>query len=603
MKAGITLRITSIGVVFVLLGALLTGCSDDAADDQLETREVITQEGPVIGQPASNGAYVWRGIPYAKPPLGDLRWRAPLPPAPRKYPLEANRFGDACVQIVVPLGGAPEELESGTVWGKEDCLFLNIYAPSDAVPAADLPVMFWIHGGGNIVGHSSFYDGSVLAEQQNVIVVTHNYRLGPFGWWRHSSLGGDNVRDASGNYAALDIIRALEWVRDNISGFGGNPEKVTIFGESAGATNVAALITSPMAKGLFHGAIMQSGNAAAGVTIAAAANFTDHPEAPGTEYSSNEMLLRFIMSHSVHCDRACARVHADEMTMAEQAEMLRSIDPATLLGLYGDRGIFAMPTVIRDGRVLPLDTLLESFGNKSLSNAVPMMLGTNKDENKLFMGLNPEYTVMLGGIPLWRRDAELYETIAEYGTLAWKLYGVDEPAVRLYRAGIPVWAYRFDWDEIPSRGFVDLAVIFGAAHAFEIPFVFGIFELGSLSSVLFDEENERRRLALSRRMMSYWAAFARDLNPARGTDGEAPKWQPFAPRSGVTYLHLDTSTAGIRMANAVVVLARLVERMKQDKRIIADPEKCLIFQAAVSSGNIKTGFTEAVSRLDCGTRS
>src|SRR5262249_22798225 len=154
-----------------------------------------------------------------------------------------------------------QNVRANTPVGSEDCLYLNVYAPRDAAPGAALPVMVWIHGGGNTIGAGELYDGGNLATTEHVVVVTVNYRLGPFGWFRHAARPGDGTTppERSGNFAVLDLVRALEWVRDDIAVFGGDPGRVTVFGESAGGTNTLLLLLAPQAQGLFHRAIVESG--------------------------------------------------------------------------------------------------------------------------------------------------------------------------------------------------------------------------------------------------------------------------------------------------------------------------------------------------------
>ena len=202
-----------------------------------------------MGHSNPYGAHAFVGIPYAQPPAGSLRWRGPRAVPPWTEPLEALDFGASCVQFASPMGG-DLSAEPGTLVGSEDCLFLNVYAPrkenAEAALAAARPVMFWIHGGGNTIGTSSFYDGGRLAADEDVVVVSVNYRLGPFGWFRHPAIAADvSPAEQSGNFALLDLIAALEWVRENISHFGGDPGNITIFGESAGGHNVLMLMTSP----------------------------------------------------------------------------------------------------------------------------------------------------------------------------------------------------------------------------------------------------------------------------------------------------------------------------------------------------------------------
>lgn len=560
-----------------------------------EKTKVFTEEGSVVGGIAENGARVWLGLPYARAPIGDLRWRAPQPPTPRPDSLQATEFSSVCAQFASPLGGAPESVEAGQLWGNEDCLYLNIYAPSK--PVGKLPVMFWMHGGGNIVGHSGFYDGSLLAERHQLVVVTINYRLGPLGWWHHRAFSGDSLEDASGNYGTLDSIQALKWVQANIAAFAGDATRVTIFGESAGATNVASLVASPLARGLFHGAIMQSGDAGRGVTIAEASHAQDGSP-PGLEASTNEILLKALMAQSADCNRACAQTQVRQMAKSQQAALLRRLDAKALLDLYGESGLATMPRLIKDGYVLPKAGLLSGFQR---SSAVPMILGTNRDEPTLFMAFNPEHSVLLGGLPLWRRDAHLYDLIVEYGSAAWKLYGVDKPASLLRSAGVPVWTYRFDWDDLAGIPFLPMKAMLGAAHAFEIPFVFGRFQLGRQTALLFDEDNKADRVALSDRMMAYWAAFAYYGDPGRGLDDEGHLWSAFAPDAGIGFLHLDAGKGGIHLSEKAQPLTfdRLLAMLNQDERISGAVQKCEVAKHAFRYNMAASVYIEVKRQLGC----
>lgn len=584
--------------------ALLAACATDAPETPAPTPDpatrVTTTEGDVVGFRGAEGARVWLGIPYARPPVGDLRWRAPQPPPARQGQLRALQFGSVCPQIGSPLGGAPPAV-TGRLWGSEDCLFLNLYAPpASAAADGSLPVMVWIHGGGNTVGHSGFYDGAPLAARQDVVVVTLNYRLGPLGWFHHPALAGTSALDASGNYGTLDIIRALHWVQDNAAAFGGDPSRVTVFGESAGATDVASLLVSPLAAGLFRGAIMESGGTSS-ASIATATHYADDPEAPGARSSSGEILLRAIRARTPGCDRSCARARADAMSGAEQAALLRSLDLAALFDLYGN-GMLGpdSPTVIRDGAVLPTEPFIDVLGEPGRFNAVPMILGTNRDEPKIFMAFDPDQVVRVAGLPLWRRDARLYDLKAEYGAMAWRIRGVDAPATKLRAAGVPVWSYRWDWDEEGSIAFIDLSALLGAAHGLEIPFVFGHFDVGPQSGLLFNDDNAPGRIDLSNRMMAYWAGFARDLDPGRGSDGRGPLWQPFDPPAGRSFLHLDTGPDGIRMDPEVLTVDELVERMAGDARIHGKAELCKVFAASFRFDG-SPEIDAAGSRLGCAT--
>ena len=209
-----------------------------------------TTYGPVEGS-AVGGVFAFLGVPFAAPPVGDLRWRPPVDPACWMDVRATKAFAPACLQL-------KDEAGTSTV-GDEDCLYLNVWTP--ATGAGDRPVLVFIHGGGNAVGTASdpLYDGQALAETHDVVVVTLAYRLGALGFLTHAELAAESKEGVSGNYAILDLVKGLEWVRDNVAGFGGDPERVMLFGESAGAVNTCTLLGSPLAGGLFDAAIVQSG--------------------------------------------------------------------------------------------------------------------------------------------------------------------------------------------------------------------------------------------------------------------------------------------------------------------------------------------------------
>jgi len=514
--------------------------------------------GDVVGATGQYGSHEWRGIPFAAPPVGERRWRSPAPAATWTGVREALAFGSPCSQIASPFAGVVDQ-EPGTYAGSEDCLYLNVYAPKsgpDDVPqgADRLPVMMWIHGGGNSIGHASFYDGGNLAASQDVVVVTINYRLGPFGWLRHASLRSTAVDDAeaSGNFAILDQIAALEWVRENIAAFGGDPDNVTIFGESAGGRDVLALLTSPLASGLFHRAIVQSGSARA-LPLDEAEAFADEDHG-GLPNSSNEILVRLLIGAGRASDRAGAIGVLATMDDAATARFLRETDAETLMTAYVTddmEGIPDVPNVFGDGVVLPSESPLEALATPGGFNAVPVMLGTNRDEVKIFMFADPRSTRQLLGFLPRLRDPDRYNASAAAGTLAWKLIGADAPAAAMRRAGLDdVYVYRWDWDEEPSFLGTDLSEMVGAAHGFEIPFVFGHYDLGPRANRFWTDDNRAGRDVLSGQMMSYWAEFARTGRPGKGRDGDLPEWTPYALTPGEpTYIVLDTTAdGGVRMS-------------------------------------------------------
>jgi para-nitrobenzyl esterase len=449
--------------------------------------------------------------------------------------------------------------------------------------------MVWIHGGGNTVGTGALYDGGNLATTHKVVVVTINYRVGPFGWFRHPALqrDGTNELDRSGNFALLDIIRSLEWVRDNVGAFGGDPGNVTIFGESAGANNVYMLLLAPQAHGLFHRAISESGGVMTS-TIAEAEHFTDDVEA-GRTNSSNEVLLQLLITDQRAADRAAAKTQLATMSAADIERYLRGKTNAEILLAYmpiPTMTMIDMPKVFSDGVVLPQDEPLQHLARADGYNRVPVIVGTNRDENKLFLFGDPKRVRRLFWLIPRLRDATRYNLSAEYMSKIWKAGGADEPAAAMRTTQDNVFVYRFDWDEEPHVLGADLSVILGAAHGFEIPFVFGHFDLGRQANVIFSKDNEPGRLALSKQMMSYWAEFAYHGAPGRGRDGQQPEWSAWdnsAPTSP-KFIILDTPTdGGVRVTSSgTQTAAAVLAAVDTDPRLPTPRDKCMIFHDLVN---------------------
>ncbi len=536
-----------------------------------------TVSGSYVGFTNEYGSDSYLGIPFAQPPVGALRWRAPRALPPASKPFEALAFGASCPQFASPLGG-DASAPPGTYVGDEDCLTLNVYAPkagADEAAVADRPVMVWIHGGGNFIGTSSFYDGGRLAADEGAVVVTVNYRLGPFGWFRHPALAETaSPAEQSGNFAVLDLIAGLQWVRENVRAFGGDPGNLTIFGESAGGQNVLLLMTSPLARGLFHRAISQSGGTWQD-TIAEAENPVDADE-PGLSTSSAEIAAALLARAGRAPDLAAARSLASTLPSSELAALLRGAAPDALLDLYDemtDGRLGSMPRVFPDGVVLPADGTRAALARPDGHADVPILFGSNRDENKLFLYNDPEIVRQWFGLYPSLRDPDRFEHSASYLSRHWKATGVDELA-ELLAAQHPgrVFGYRFDWDEEPTIFGIELGTLLGASHGFEIPFVFGHWNLGAQTGLLFDEGNEAGREALSAQMRSYWVEFATRGAPGRGLDESLPAWKPWStkPRRP-KWMRLDTPAGGgLTMRSQLDSSVALVEELKQNDRLDDD---------------------------------
>jgi para-nitrobenzyl esterase len=460
----------------------------------------VTQDGVVQGT-ARGTTDEFLGIPYAAPPTGDRRWAPPGPAARWSGVRPATSFGAHCPQTASPFGQA-----AGT---SEDCLFLNVYRPAGARPGR-LPVMFWIHGGALVTGESDDYDPAQLVKR-GVVVVTINYRLGALGFLADSALA---QRDGgpSGNYGLMDQQAALRWVQRNITAFGGNPRNVTIFGESAGGLSVLSQVTSPAAHGLFAGAIVQSGAYA----------LTEQPLAAAEQSGA----------------QFAASVGCAQTGPAQVAACLRAVPVSTILAKQNASGY--QPDI--DGAVLH-----QSIGTALASgqfNRVPLVNGSNHDEWRLFVGLDTlegqppvtaqNYLTSIEnelGLPQAAAEAVAREyPVANFPSapLALGAAGTDAvfacPALQVDTDAsrfVPVHAYEFADASAPQRFLPDVGFPYGAAHASEIQYLFGLSAAipGPLTPA-------QQRLAAA--MQGYWTSAARQHNP--NTLGE-PLWPAFSVAS------------------------------------------------------------------------
>jgi para-nitrobenzyl esterase len=568
-------RLASLWLAVALSG--LVACGGDAPPPTADPASARSlPAGALVGFTGAYGSHVWQGVPFAEPPTGRRRWRSPQPLPAWTGVREAIGYGSPCPQLASPFAGIVDQ-EPGSFAGDEDCLYLNVYAPRmepDALPTggARLPVMVWLHGGGNSVGHASFYDGGNLAQREKVVVVTVNYRLGPLGWFRHAALRAEaaDAVEASGNFGNLDQIQALRWVRDNIAAFGGDPGNVTLFGESAGARDTL----------LFHRAIVQSGSARP-LERDRAENFEDDPSAPGSHNSSNEVAMRLLIERGEASDRSGARERLLQLEASELAALFYAASAEQLIAAYRPdqaEGIPDVPNVFGDGVVLPAGDPLAALARADGHARVPVVLGTNRDENKTFLFADPKLVKRWFGRVPRLRDPDYYDGLAAALSDAWKLSGADAPADALLASGFrDVWVYRWDWDEQPTLLGADLSRMIGAGHGFEIPFVFGHYDLGPRGNIVFTDANEPGRVELSAAMMSYWAEFARSGDPGRGGAGALPAWTRWQQRGdpAVRTMLLDTTAGGgMRMAPDAVWAEQIVAAARADERLGTGPRRC-----------------------------
>jgi para-nitrobenzyl esterase len=454
---------------------------------------IQTAGGPVAGA-VSSATCAYEGIPYAAPPVGDLRWKPPQPAASWTSP-RPSAPGFACAQ-----GGSA----FGTASNSEDCLYLNVWVPT-ASPPSKAPVLAFVHGGSFLYGSGTFplYDGAKLAAATGNVVVTLNYRLGALGFLSNPALRAEDPSNpTAGDYGILDQIAALQWVKANVGAFGGDPSNVTIFGQSAGGTSMYAQLVSPLSAGLFARAIVESGAAASGGTLIAMPQAT--ADANGATFAS-----------ALGCTDASTLLSC-----------LRGKSVADILGQSGSIGSASF-WAVTDGVVIPSEPL--SLFASGKVNKVPVIVGSNANEGKLFLFQSPptdaaSYLSFANGIAAGQGAAVVAQyPVSSYGGSyldaadAVMTDGIFRcPARRVARglvaAGVPTFRYEFVHDlenpPIPNLG---------AFHGAELAFIFGNPFAGTFS-IAPDEQ------PLQTLMRSYWSAMAKSGAP---TASGAPAWPAY----------------------------------------------------------------------------
>lgn len=497
-------------------------------------KAVLTKEGVLSGfiLDEETGLEVFRGVRYAEPPFKDLRWRPPVPVQKWK--------GLKMCQLFSPI--APQNVgKNVSEHQSEDCLFLNIWTTKTNQPDAKLPVMIWIHGGGlnRGWGHKEFYDGSAFAER-GVVLVSINYRLGALGFLAHPALSAESDQGVSGNYGILDQMEALRWVQRNIAVFGGDPDNVTIFGESAGGTSVSALCASPLAQGLFHKAIIQSPWMFGYIDNLAEPNFANLKQPYASLPSAETLGVEWASKHT-----------SDQG--AEGLAALRSLsftEVVKTVGYYRTR-----PTV--DGWVLP-DHPQAVFRDGKQAK-IPVVVGTTKDEGNYFSGFvdyekRSEFEKKL--VSFYGSDAkqvlalypgetkqELKAAGSEYVTDAWFVQPARQLLDGMAQFSSPVFQYQF------SRGYPNNPKL-GAPHAVELRYVF---------NTLKNSEEHPESQLLADQVTDYWVQFAKTGDPNR--EG-LPEW-PLYTTKNKAYLDLDIEvTSGVDLKKeASDALDRATEKL------------------------------------------
>jgi para-nitrobenzyl esterase len=527
--------------------------------------DVDSTSGLTIGQ-NKNGVVHWDDIPYAEPPVGALRWMAPRKAKYQK--LLKPKENNFCVQKPSGMGGSTGE---GFFSGTEDCLYLDIKAPLNSNSTTKLlPVMFWIHGGGNTSGLKDIYDFSKMVRKHNVVVVTINYRLGPFGWFTHPAIQDKQKGlDKTSNFGTLDIIAALKWLQPNISLFGGDPNNITIFGESAGGHNVLSLLVSELSKDLFHKAIVQSGYT---TSISKEDAFIQQKDSSTSNYTSQKVVARILKD---------ASQDVSQNTKATR-NILKNISAEKFFSYYALRNSYEeIPLLTADGLVIPNVGLKKALSNKEYLNKVPTIAGSNRDEVKLWLAAAKYFVYLdyssLGnilGIPKVQiKDKEAFNIFSEYRSRAWKIRGVDDPLRSLHEAGNKdIYAYRFDWDDHRRFFIADFQELIGAAHATEIPLLTGNNKLVDGFGFLLYPTGLSKKFT-SKNMMKFWSNFAKHGYPGSSTNGV--KWERYdGDTDSSNYMIIDNKK-NMKMESDKHTFSSLIQNL-YNENLITDLEKCVI---------------------------
>jgi para-nitrobenzyl esterase len=480
-----------------------------------------------------DGVSSFKGIPFAAAPVGELRWRPPQPVAPWTGVREAVAFGADCMQG--RFGPPPAPGTPPAPAPSEDCLFLNIWRPANATPSAKLPVMVWIYGGGFVFGSSAMpiTSGTQFAKQ-GVILVAANYRVGRFGFFAFPALSREDPEEPKGNYAYMDQIAALQWVKQNIAAFGGDPNNVTIFGFSAGGVSVHSLLVSPMARGLFHKAIVESGGSRDSVLTARP--MSKDGVDPNYPVSAETIGIEFARSMGIEGTDQAALAKLRALS-AEQILHGAPAQPGASTPSYET-------TPILDGKLVT--ETAETAYKAGRQPRVPIMLGSNSADtagNRIKAITKEQLFARFGKWSDQAKAAYDPDGSTDLATMISRAnndFGQAEPArfaaAAFAAKGWPAYLYRFSYVQSAVREQLRA----GTPHGGEIPFVFGTLGTGGFGPPIPPTAEDQ---SVSRMAQSYWVNFAKTGDP---NGAGLPPWPRYEPSKGLIFdFHPDGSAGAI----------------------------------------------------------
>ncbi|MFC4306418.1 carboxylesterase/lipase family protein [Cohnella boryungensis] len=518
--------------------------------------EVITlSSGRLRGiRQAESETISWLGIPYAKPPVDKLRWKAPREVEPWEGILPVLDFNHNSVQV---FQGVPN--------GSEDCLYLNVWRPDHT--GINLPVFVFLHGGGNTSGSGRDFQGGMLARETNCIVITLNYRLGAMGFFRHPALRNGDPFDDSGNYGLLDILHALKWVQKNIVSFGGDPGNVTLAGQSAGARNALAAYLSPLGKGLFHKLFVLSG----GLTTVTSEQ---------GEAKAFDILCELLWRTGVVKSKDDALDWISKQSADSIADFLYHQDASKFADAIGETGLrmTAFPHLFEDGTVIPRGGF-DHFKN-SEQTCLPVVLGSTASEFSVFALMDPYFLpqIQAGQLAENMEKNVLYEAAVQYGSELYAAFNVEQVAEEFMDAipKIPIFAYRFGWGL--HDGVIDpsLRFLIGASHGADLPFYTGDFSFveQNFPKGTITENNEPGRRALTTIMRGYLGRFLYSGDP----NGEGlPTWKRWtiSPQSNEILSLGASKEEAIVQSHPKLSMNEILSRMDHDARLSAEQRSWL----------------------------